>query len=128
LLYDELREKRGIGYHHDVEWWVYKDTGYFQIVIEGFEKEKYDECLKTLEEIEEKIKSLDKEYINGRKNFWKFTLEERFKHLYNIAIEQCVLALKGIKENVFEFYNKLFEKDWKVSLFGKKIKAEILPF
>ena len=131
ILFEELREKRGIGYSFGVVHDFVMDTGYINVVVEGYECKKREEAKVTLLEILDKIKenNIPKDLTEGKKNYLRF-IKEKFRSFYGDRAEDTARRIHhGYDLESMELVDRLVEMKW--SGFEKIIRkpaiAEIIP-
>ncbi len=131
ILFEELREKRGIGYSFGVVHDFIMDTGYINIVIEGYDCNKRELAKQTVLEILDNIRenSIEADLIQGKKNYLRFT-REKFKNFYADRSEDTARKINhGHKIESMELTDKLLEKPWIgfEKIIREPVFAEIIP-
>ena len=132
LLFDRVREQKGLSYSVGALYDVFESTGYFSVVVSGFLADKIDEVRETIREILKEIseRKLDKSYIEGRKNYTLFSYKTELRDLMTRASLHCSL-LMDIGKSIWEFIERMIEIDWNsldLSNFLRKgVEAIITP-
>ena len=131
ILFEELREKRGIGYSFGIVHDFIMDTGYMNMVIEGYDCKKRELAKQTVLEILDNIRenSIPDDLIQGKKNYLRF-IREKFKNFYADRSEDTVRRIyQGYMIESMDLTNKLVEEAWKgfERIIREPVFAEITP-
>ena len=114
ILYQELREKRGLGYSYSFVSDFIEDIGYAGIIIDGIDCRNRLKVKELIVEILENLDSngLSEEFVKGKKNYTRFILE-KFKNFYGERAEDTTRRIMLGKEiESMDFSKKILEMDW----------------
>ena len=118
LLYTELREKRGIGYSID----SWPDLDFFEIVVNGYVKEKHNELLEVIDRIWDL--EVSEELIEGKKAQLEFILSKIKTNLFRRVYEEIHYRMLGYN-GLEDFKNKIMNEKWKLYKLNKYSEALI---
>ncbi len=108
ILFQELREKRGIGY--SIGSWV--DKYFFEIVVSGYVKEKHKELLEIMDKVWEL--EYDESFVEGKKRQVRYSIEKIKQNPLQLAAKSASLYFDGYT-GIEEYENALMRERWELS-------------
>ena len=115
MLFEKLRQEKGIGYSFGVIQDYLGNIGYIGVVIEGLDCNRNREAILTLKGILSDLREngVSEEIILGKKNYIRF-IREKFRNFYGERAEDTVRrVLNGLELESIDFANELLKREWK---------------
>ncbi len=114
ILFQEVREARGLSYDYYSEWDWLMDTAYFSISINGVEPDKVSYADNILSSIRGLVVKYlrDKDYEEGRKRFYKYAT--RVKHIsgFDRAWLTASLISNKLYVTIEDLLDKTISSNW----------------